>query len=163
MSATASRWRGIFTVFRKEFLENLRDKRTLLSALIIGPVFGPLLFAGLTQFSVKQSDAASDEPVKIAISHSERAPNLIAWLSARGMDVTPVMLDEDAARAALRHDSRQPDDHRSVPGRVRALSRGGVGLGGGRRRVARALPSARERGILRRAPATRGRAALTPR
>ncbi len=101
MSATASRWRGIFTVFRKEFLENLRDKRTLLSALIIGPVFGPLLFAGLTQFSVKKSDAASDEPVKIAVSHSERAPNLIAWLSARGMDVTPVMLDEDAARAAV--------------------------------------------------------------
>ncbi|HRX89699.1 MAG TPA: hypothetical protein P5528_09660, partial [Steroidobacteraceae bacterium] len=101
MSAPRSRWRGIFTVFRKEFLENLRDKRTLLSALIIGPVFGPLLFAALTQFSVKQSDAASDEPVKLAISHTERAPNLVGWLSARGMDVTPVQLDEDAARAAV--------------------------------------------------------------
>ena len=32
-------------VFRKEFRENLRDRRTLSSALIFGPLFGPLLFA----------------------------------------------------------------------------------------------------------------------
>ena len=30
--------RALFTVFRKEFLENLRDRRTLLSALLFGPL-----------------------------------------------------------------------------------------------------------------------------
>ena len=32
--------RTLFTVFAKEFLENLRDRRTLLSALLFGPLFG---------------------------------------------------------------------------------------------------------------------------
>ncbi len=36
--------RLLLTVFGKEFLENLRDRRTLLSALLFGPLFGPLLF-----------------------------------------------------------------------------------------------------------------------
>jgi len=36
--------RGIFTVFRKEFLENLRDRRTIITALIFGPLLGPMLF-----------------------------------------------------------------------------------------------------------------------
>src|SRR6266403_5833175 len=30
----------LFTIFRKEFLENLRDRRTLVSALLLGPLFG---------------------------------------------------------------------------------------------------------------------------
>ena len=33
--------RGIWAVFRKEFRENLRDRRTLLSALVFGPVIQP--------------------------------------------------------------------------------------------------------------------------
>ena len=38
MSATASRWRGIFTVFRKEFLEHLPDSRVFrwASCVLIG-------------------------------------------------------------------------------------------------------------------------------
>ena len=33
------------TVFLKEVIDNFRDRRTLASALIMGPLFGPLLFA----------------------------------------------------------------------------------------------------------------------
>jgi len=32
---------AILTVFAKEFRENLRERRTLLSALILGPLLGP--------------------------------------------------------------------------------------------------------------------------
>ena len=35
---------ALLTVFVKEFLDNLRDRRTLLSALLFGPLFGPLMF-----------------------------------------------------------------------------------------------------------------------
>ena len=38
--------RAILTVFAKEFRENLRERRTLFTALILGPLLGPLLFAG---------------------------------------------------------------------------------------------------------------------
>ena len=93
--------RGIWAVFRKEFRENLRDKRTLLSALVFGPVISPILVAGLVQFSISRSETQLDENIVVAVSHSENAPNLIDYLTARGIDVVKVDLDEPAARRAV--------------------------------------------------------------
>ena len=45
---------GILLVFLKEFFENLRDRRTILAALVFGPVLGPLLLAALLQISVSR-------------------------------------------------------------------------------------------------------------
>ncbi|MCB1625773.1 MAG: ABC transporter permease, partial [Pseudomonadales bacterium] len=39
--------------------------------------------------------------VPVAIAHAERAPNLVSWLAARGLDITTVDLDDDAARNAV--------------------------------------------------------------
>jgi sodium transport system permease protein len=93
--------RAVWTVFRKEFRENLRDRRTLLSALVFGPVFGPVAVALLVQFGISHAEAQSDENIKIAVSHADRAPNLLAYLGARGIEVEKVDLDEAAARAAI--------------------------------------------------------------
>jgi sodium transport system permease protein len=93
--------RGIWAVFRKEFRENLRDRRTLLSALVFGPVLGPVLLAGLVQFSISRVEAQSDENISVAVSHAERAPNLLAYLDARGVDIEKVEFDEAAARGAV--------------------------------------------------------------
>ena len=68
--------RALFTVFAKEFLENLRDRRTLLSALLFGPLFGPLLFGVMVSRMLDQSVVESDEPLKITISGAEHAPGL---------------------------------------------------------------------------------------
>lgn len=92
---------GIWAVFRKEFRENLRDRRTLLSALVFGPVLGPMLVAGVVQFSISHSEEQYDENITIAVIHGERAPNLLAYLNARGVDSTPVDLDEAGARRAV--------------------------------------------------------------
>ena len=93
--------RGIWAVFRKEFRENLRDRRTLLSALVFGPIFGPVLVAGLVQFSISHAEEQSDENITVAVTHAERAPNLLAYLSARGIDIVRVQLDEVGARQAV--------------------------------------------------------------
>ena len=45
----------IRTVFFKEIVDNFRDRRTLVSALLMGPLFGPILFAFVINLSVKQS------------------------------------------------------------------------------------------------------------
>jgi len=45
---------AILSVFRKEFRENLRDRRTLISALIFGPLFGPLLFGAALSLSIER-------------------------------------------------------------------------------------------------------------
>ena len=64
--------RALFTVFGKEFLENLRDRRTLLSALLLGPLLGPLLFGAMVSRMLDQSVAESDEPLKITLSGAEQ-------------------------------------------------------------------------------------------
>ena len=55
--------RALLTVFAKEFLENLRDRRTLISALLFGPLFGPILFGAMVSRMLNQSVLESDEPL----------------------------------------------------------------------------------------------------
>ena len=93
--------RALFTVFGKEFLENLRDRRTLVSALLFGPLFGPLLFGAMVSRMLDQSVAESDEPLKITISGADQAPNLRRYLESQGVTLTLSSLSEDAARAAV--------------------------------------------------------------
>ena len=73
---------AILTVFAKEFRENLRDRRTLFTALIFGPLFAPLLFSAVLSLMIQRGDAQKDLPLSLAVSHSERAPNLIGQLAA---------------------------------------------------------------------------------
>ena len=99
--------RAILSVFRKEFRENLRDRRTLISALIFGPLFGPLLFAAALSLSIERGTSAADKPVTLAVSHAERAPNLLAHLRQYGVKVETVPYDDAAARAAVK-EHRKP-------------------------------------------------------
>ncbi|HMK85577.1 MAG TPA: ABC transporter permease [Steroidobacteraceae bacterium] len=93
---------AVLRVFGKEFLENLRDRRTLLSALVFGPLFGPILFGVMVERMVNQSVLESDEPLKITISGGERAPNLARYLESQGIKMTAASLTEEAARASVK-------------------------------------------------------------
>ena len=97
---------AIFSVFRKEFRENLRDRRTVISALIFGPLFGPLLFGATLSMSIEHGTAESDRIVTLAVSHAERAPNLVAYLQQYRVKVEQVSFDDAAARAAVKEHRR---------------------------------------------------------
>src|SRR5258707_1644778 len=99
--------RALFTVFGKEFLENLRDRRTLVSALLFGPLFGPLLFGLMVSRMLNQSVAESDEPLRLTISGADHASGLTRYLEARGVELRKVNLSETEARAAVRGGSAQ--------------------------------------------------------
>jgi sodium transport system permease protein len=99
--------RTLFTVFRKEFLENLRDRRTLLSALLFGPLFGPLLFGAMVTRILDQSAVESDQPVHLSISGGDRAPGLVRYLESHGVKLTKASLSESGARAAVRSGAAQ--------------------------------------------------------
>jgi sodium transport system permease protein len=94
--------RTLFVVFAKEFLENLRDRRTLLSALLFGPLFGPLLFGLMVSRMLEQSVVESDVPLKLTIFGSDHAPGLTRFLTTNGVKLTLKGLSEDEARAAVR-------------------------------------------------------------
>jgi sodium transport system permease protein len=94
--------RALFIVFAKEFLENLRDRRTLLSALLFGPLFGPVLFGLMVSRMLEQSVIESDEPLRVTISGSEHAPGLTRYLQSQGAVLTLAQLSEEESRAAVR-------------------------------------------------------------
>ncbi|HKF97786.1 MAG TPA: ABC transporter permease [Steroidobacteraceae bacterium] len=94
--------RAVLTVFVKELRENLRERRTLLSALILGPLLGPLLLAGGLTLRLERGVGESDRALPLAVAHGDRAPNLLIFLREHGVSVTPVDYDEAAARAAVR-------------------------------------------------------------
>jgi sodium transport system permease protein len=92
---------AILTVFAKEFRENLRERRTMFSALVLGPLLGPLVFAAVTSTSTRVGMRESDQPVTVAVTHAERAPNLLGFLKQYQVLIAPVTLDDAAARAAV--------------------------------------------------------------
>jgi sodium transport system permease protein len=94
--------RPILTVFRKEFLENLRDRRTILTGLLIGPLMGPLLISVILSVMVQRGSVQDDVSLELAVSHGERAPNLVRFLRERGVKIEAVDLDDAAAREETR-------------------------------------------------------------
>lgn len=99
--------RALLIVFGKEFRENLRDRRTLVSALLFGPLFGPLLFGLMVSRMLNQSVVEADEPVRITMSGADYAPGLTRQLQAQGVKLTMARLSETQARAAVRNGSAQ--------------------------------------------------------
>jgi sodium transport system permease protein len=93
---------ALLIVFCKELLENLRDRRTLVSALLFGPLFGPLLFGLMVSRMLNQTVVESDEPLRLTISGGEHAPGLTRYLEAQGVKLTMAKLSEQEARAAVR-------------------------------------------------------------
>jgi sodium transport system permease protein len=93
--------RNIFTVFRKEFFENLRDRRILLSALVFGPVLGPLLLAGVLQLSISQGETTFDKPMTLPVIGAEYAPTLMAVLESKDIKVERRDIDENQIRKAI--------------------------------------------------------------
>ena len=99
--------RALITVFAKEFLENLRDRRTLISALLFGPLFGPILFGAMVSRMLNQSVVESDEPLHLSISGSEHAPGLVGYLQSQGVKLAFTPLSESGARTAVRSGAEQ--------------------------------------------------------
>ncbi|MEP7314682.1 MAG: ABC transporter permease [Pseudomonadota bacterium] len=94
--------RTIFVVFAKEFFENLRDRRTVLAALVFGPLFGPLMFGALLKFTIERNGRDFSETVTVAVVHAQTAPNLVAFLVSRGLVIENLDVDDEAARTTVR-------------------------------------------------------------
>ncbi len=92
----------ILTVCRKEVLDNFRDRRTLFSTLIFGPLFGPALFAVLVNLMLSQALSSFDQRVEVPIIGKSVAPNLVAFLERHSIVSIDGPADLDAAAEAVR-------------------------------------------------------------
>jgi sodium transport system permease protein len=95
--------KALAIVWRKELLELVRDRRTLMLTLLFAPLLGPLLFLGLTTIGESKAKGQMEKPLEIAIVGADRAPNLVAWLHGQGIARKDVA-DPDAAIRAQDED-----------------------------------------------------------
>jgi len=79
---------AIRIVLWKELRESLRDRRTLLTSLVLGPVFAPLFFILILKLTLARSVAAQDEATPVTIANAAAAPNLVQQLRENGLAVT---------------------------------------------------------------------------
>ena len=93
--------RTLFTVFLKEVIDNFRDRRTLASALIMGPLFGPLLFAFIINLSLERSLDDLERTLELPVIGQEHAPNLMRYLRSHNIDVIAGPADRAAAIEAV--------------------------------------------------------------
>lgn len=75
-------------VMLKELRESLRDRRTLLTSLVLGPIFAPIFFIMILKLALARSVATQDEMVPVTVANAAAAPNLVQQLRESGLDVT---------------------------------------------------------------------------
>lgn len=93
--------RTLGIVFRKEVVDNFRDRRTLLSALLLGPLFGPIIFALAINLSLKQSLGDATQALDLPVLGSEHAPNLARYLRSQNINLAQAPESRTAAREAV--------------------------------------------------------------
>lgn len=94
--------RTVLIVFAKEVLENLRDRRTLASALIMGPIFAPAVLAFMINLSITRSIEDVERILELPAVGQEQAPNLVSYLKSRNIDVVNYPYDRASAIEAVK-------------------------------------------------------------
>lgn len=78
---------ALWTVAVKEVRENLRDRRALLSALLMVPVGLPLFFSFMLAVVLPKQVEKSERPLELAVQGAEHAPSLLAHLQREGVQI----------------------------------------------------------------------------
>ncbi len=84
-------------VLFKEVRENLRDKRTLINALVTGPLIAPLMFIVIMNVVISRQLNQADGPLELPVIGASNAPNLLEALRQQGFDPQPPVADPVAA------------------------------------------------------------------
>ena len=92
-------------VWFKECIDNLRDRRTLVSSLSLA-LLGPLVFVGAMSLVLNQAIDDQDEPLRLTVAGSEHAPALIGYLERQNTRVESIRMDTPADPGALVREGR---------------------------------------------------------
>jgi sodium transport system permease protein len=86
--------RNVGLVYRKELLESLRDRRTLLSTILIPLLLFPVLAVGIGYLGAELIGAASREPSTIMIRGGTDSPDVIQGLAkVKNLRIVPAVAD----------------------------------------------------------------------
>ena len=80
---------GFSVVFAKEIIDNIRDKRTLISSFSVS-ILGPVFFVGLMVFVMERALGETDSATRFAVVGAEYAPQLLSYLEQQNTEITRV-------------------------------------------------------------------------
>lgn len=81
--------RGMWKVYKKEVVDNFRDKRSLFFAFLYGPLLLPLLVLGPLASGIKSNTVNVDKLQSIHMVNPDSAPNLVQFLLEKNIKVKP--------------------------------------------------------------------------
>jgi sodium transport system permease protein len=87
----------IWTVMRKELLDLFRDRRTVMLGLFMGPLLFPALILGVGALAESRARTQLDSTLELPVIGVANAPNLVAFLATRNIDVIDPPEDPEAA------------------------------------------------------------------
>ena len=93
MNALTTMW----IVMCKELRDILRDRRTLVLTLVMGPLLFPAIMLGMGALTEKKLRTQSEKELEVPTIGLERAPNLVAFLATQGIRAVPAPEDLEQA------------------------------------------------------------------
>lgn len=82
------------TVLAKECIDNLRDRRTLISTFSLA-LLGPILMVGLMSFILDRALGEQDDAIAFSLVGASNAPGLVDWLRQQNYDIKDIDLAAD--------------------------------------------------------------------
>lgn len=83
-------------VLAKELVDGLRDRRTVVMAMVF-PLLGPVVLAAALTMASRQASSAEEEGLRLPVAGAEHAPGLVAFLAEGGLDAAPPPPDPEGA------------------------------------------------------------------
>jgi sodium transport system permease protein len=88
---------SLIAVMRKELRDISRDRRTLVLALLLGPLLYPVLMLGIGALAENRARTQLDKVLEVPMVGAEHAPNLVSFLATRGIRAVAAPKNLDAA------------------------------------------------------------------
>lgn len=96
--------RTIVTVFHKELIDTIRDRRTLMFMVVIPLLLFPILFRIMFTVQQSQENKAKQRNLRVACVTHDNAAGFLSLLRDRDDIVLRLDVDADSIRSYIRHD-----------------------------------------------------------
>jgi sodium transport system permease protein len=104
---------SVWTVMAKELTDLFRDRRTVMLGLFMAPLLFPALILGVGAMAEQRARTQLESTLELPMIGAERAPNLVAFLETRNIEIIDPPEDPEAAIRDQLHEVilSIPDDY----------------------------------------------------
>ena len=92
----------VLIVFVKEIIDNLRDRRSFLMAVVFMPIAMPMFVLFLISFQIERSIDTEEQLIELPVIGAGNAPNLMRYLESRNIEIVAGPTDGAAAAETVR-------------------------------------------------------------